>query len=215
MADTIITGALLGEIEAEYDRAVARRDMLQANLDEALEAVEELQRKLQTIRDAISIALEFRHETQVPLVDEALRKRLEGKTVKGMLVALASEKTPPVFRVVEVKRKLARAGMFKDEDTAAQGIYPVLRRSPETFERLSPGRYALKHSANGSRSTPAKAAPGLRKKVAEIRAHYPGWTREQVRDHLLATGWDFGQKRPIYAVNACFANLNRESETET
>lgn len=197
---TILTG-----LQAEHSKALAR-------LAAAQEAADELQRKITTIQDALDIAMEFGGEN-APL-PEPERDRLSKMTIKQMIISLASEKDPPVFKVTDMNRRLVRAGMFRDMAAAAAGVYPVLGRNKDIFHRVSPGKYrVLQPELNGLRpASQGDGQSGLRERVAELRQEHPDWTRGQVADELVKAGWDFGSKRPVFAVNACFANAGRHGK---
>ncbi len=147
-----------------------------------------------------------------PAIDEQLRQKLAGKTVKEMIIELASENDPPAFRVVDINKRLVQAGMFIDSQKAAEGVYSTLGRNRRSFLKLGKGRYLVNPEAAGLTSgkqgnQKAMGATGLRERVEAVLREHPTWTREQTAAELQRQGWDFRGKNPTWAVGACYARL--------
>ncbi len=193
----------LRRLEAEYQQADARAQL-------AIEEREAKSRERTIVLEALEIHRRLFGGEQ--LIDEALRRQLAGKTVREMIIELARENDPPKFRVVDMNKKLVKAGMFVDVQKAAEGVYSCLGRNPKSFAKINKGLYVV--TENGripiERSKSKRpGATGLRDRVASIRAEHPEWKREDVVTELQRLGWDFGSTNPIFAVGACFASLAR------
>ncbi len=202
---------MLEEIEADCLRLEARTHSAKAEWEARLAERDSVYRTRELYRQR------FRGPALSPTVDERLRQRLNGKTVREMIIDLAQEKDPPVFRVVEINQRLVQAGMFPNSQKASEGVYSTLGRNANSFEKIGKGRYMVKPGAARVPAEPVKAkagiapgAHGLRDKVAEIRAAHPTWTREQTAAELERQGWDFGGKKPVFAVGACYANMSQK-----
>ena len=141
MAELTATERELAEMLKKLDDD---RTRLEARAQAAHEALEENNRRRQSVLDVLDMYREARGIQAAPLaIDEGLRERLMGKTIKQMIVEVARERDPPIFKVTDMNRRLVQAGMFKDEAAARAGVYSVLGRDSKTFRKLDRGRYLV------------------------------------------------------------------------
>lgn len=210
-------GLLLKEIEAECEKLEAREQQVKEALESAYQKRDTLQGALAVYRD------HYRLPTSQVLVDEVLRQKLVGKTIKEMILTVALESQPPIFRVVDMNRKLVQAGMFKDEVAARDSVYSTLGRNTKTFIKLSKGQYMVNpervvvaqvsfadQQGNGN-----QGEDSLRKRVVAILRDHPDWSRRQTVEELQKQGWNFGGKKPIFAVGMCYASIKKQSKLDT
>lgn len=207
---------LLTEVDAECER-------LERRIQQTKDTLGAVRDKRVILQRALNI---YRERYQLPateeIVDSSLADKLRGKTIKQMILAVALESQPPIFRVVDMNRKLVQAGMFKDEVGARDSVYSTLGRNTKTFIKLSKGQYMV----NPEQTITAQASfedrqvkqsqngDSLRERVIVILRDHPDWSRQQTVEELQKQGWDFGEKKPIFAVGMCYASIKRLSDTK-
>ena len=111
-----------------HEREEAAKEL--TNIDEQLRAVEttmSIYRKTYTP-----------HE---PAIYKTISSELKGKTQLEALVHIAS-KSGGQFRVVDAKRLMSEAGMFRNPKNVLSMLYTIINRSGK-FEKISPGVYKL------------------------------------------------------------------------
>ncbi len=204
---------LIRSREAERDRVQARL----AQTEEDLARIESELTDLQNVRDL------YRKEYNLPAspegIDEELRERLQGMTVKQMMIIIARISDPPMFRVAELNQKLVKAGMYKDLPEAANSVYSTLGRNTKTFIKVARGQYMLNPATITDQPELELSVPpsnrrksnvtGITDKVYAIRSEHPSWTEEQVVAELRGQGWDFRDKDPANAVRMALKNIGR------
>lgn len=200
---------LLTEIEQDIARLESRLSSVQADLDSKNEEREHVFRTRELYRQKTRVA---------PTLDERLRQRLAGKTVREMIIELAKDNEPPKFRVVDINTKLVEAGMFNDRRKASESVYSAVGRDKRAFLRLGEGEYlyvpefdeAVVRARGGSDIGDADIV----ERVNSLRALHPEWNRRQVTDALIRSGFNFGSRKPIFAVGAVFMRDSRSTTSK-
>lgn len=123
-------------------------------------AAEETRERLETWERAIAMWREAHPEarvssTEVPGAAAELFERFRNRSTREMLIDLARE-NHGVLVIKEAGRRLAAAGLFKDEANAAKNVSTTISRSEDIFEWIGRGRYRL---ADPAVSVPATPSP--------------------------------------------------------
>ena len=119
-----------------------------------------------------------------------------------MLVEIA-ERVGGYLKVSEAVDFMLQSGVSDDRRTIQANIYSALRRG-NRFKKMKPGEYRfLNHIRKEDDGKPS----GVRQAVKEVKERNPQWTKREVLNHLLKTGFDFKGKKPANAVNITWAYL--------
>lgn len=148
---------------------------------------------------------------------------VQGKSQRRILLLLA-ERNNGWLVVQHAISAMKEANVFGNDAGASAQVATLLGRSSE-FEQVVRGVYRLKAESPVVENVDAivpvttvvrrrsDTGTGLTKAVGELRFVHPEWTREQIADELLRSGWDFQGKRPHLAVSAVFAHQARKGKT--
>ncbi len=194
-----ITFALLAQVEREIEAITGNLALLSRQRDSLTEA-------MHIYKDRVSTAT----ATDTPKMLGLSHEEVQGKSQRTILHLLAA-KNNGVLVVREAVRLMGEAGVFASMKNATQMVYGVLRKTP-TFKRIAPGVYSL--VGNGEESalqlTTSVNTTGLVDRVRQLRNQHPDATRRIATGMLLAEGYNFGDRKPEFAVSAAWMNLERQ-----
>ena len=140
----------LGDFELLLTEVASECARLEARVLEDDDALDAACYKRDTLKAAINI---FRAHHRLPAVtgsDDALRQSFVGMTIQQVIVTLARQNAPPLFRGADMTRRLVQVGTFKDEISGAAGMYSIIGRHPKTFLRIGRGRYLVNPDLQGN-----------------------------------------------------------------
>jgi len=172
----------------------ARIERAKAEQKKAHISYEHWTRRVQTLEEALRLETIGQTPTEQ-------RKDLASMSVNNALIELAKEHGGFVV-TKEAIGILTKAGVFVTRGEANDNIHSTLRRSSH-FQRVRQGVYRL--LANGEQRQISRMPPLPGKSLSDIlvplEREHPTWEHQDFVKAVIASGYDFGDKKPGLAVN--------------
>ncbi len=131
------------EIQMLISELDKERDKIEQRLVACQRELATIEHKIGTLQETLGIYREHHGLPQpVVAIDERLRERFAGMSIKDMLVTMAQEQAGSLD-APRACRTLVQIGVFKDYRNASGSVYPTLIRNPDLFEKISRGQYRL------------------------------------------------------------------------
>ncbi|MFH1640112.1 MAG: hypothetical protein ABIB93_07400 [Chloroflexota bacterium] len=192
---------------------VQTQEML-ARIERELESIQMEAEKQMTVLKQRKWALEEALKTYRKMMGTGTRvlqsldpAEIAGKSQRGILQLIA-ERNEGLLVARQAIKLMKDAGVFGDSPHADAAVYSTLNRSPE-FTRVGGGIYRLDHhklaEVRQKANRPAKnhVVPA----VIELKEKNPRMTKEQIRDVLIARGYNFGHKKPGRVIHMAWVQL--------
>ena len=192
---------LISDWEKEHQNLSAKIEALEEKIEELDEERGHLEEKMITAQALIQ-AYKEKHNIAVFSSLSNISNVLANKSYPEMLVEIA-EKAGGYLRVSEAVDFMLHSRVSDDRRAIQANIYSALRRS-NRFKKMKPGEYRF---VNHIRKEDDGKPSGVRQAVKEVKGKNPQWTKREVLNHLLKTGFDFKGKKPANAVNMSWAYL--------
>ena len=130
----------------------------------------------------------------------------DGKPVNAHLIVLA-RRNDGILETREAIAQLVEAGIYESRVDANDGIHTTLRRSKD-FEKVGRGIYRHIHRFQ---DIPNRSAPNIKiaDLVEQILRPDPSLTNAQIVDKVRRQGFDFGDKKPAFAVHMAAIHARR------
>ena len=199
------------------------QELLDRTEQKLKELQDETDRKMQPYLDrrwALIEALEAYHElmgTETMQAAKALTNEdIQNRSQMDILKLIASRNAG--LLVVRVAIKLMKeAHIFGNPDNADGMVYSILSRSKE-FQRVGKGVYKLNEEHEEKRSSKPSirrhSLPGLKEAIKTLKTKRPELTKDEVRDTLVRTGFDFQGRNPMRSVHMAWVNLGYSKTNE-
>lgn len=139
---------------------------------------------------------------------------IQGKSKREVLHLIARRNNGWLIAQLGIQLMM-QAGLLS-EDSGSAEVYTLLGQNKDEFIRVKPGIYYLSDFEREITELLQKAETRVRlvDKVAILRAEHPTWKAKNVCQELLHSGWDFGNKTPIFAVTMSFAYLAKRKKAQ-
>lgn len=180
----------------------------QRQIDEAKSRIAKYERENAVLKEALAIYREKAGNGRLHIDNFSLSKEdVEGKSQMEILRLIAS-RNGGLLLVKEAVRAMKEAAVFGNPDNADAAVYSALNRRG-TFVKVSPGLYRLMPettvppNTGNTKQEDTSVADAVRK----LKEENPSLTSKEIKDRLLAGGFDFQGKNPSSSVNMALARL--------
>ena len=200
---------LIRDWETERESLEFRIGTFQEKIDELMDEQEAIDEKMVAAQALIQAYKEKHNIRVIPPLSSA-SSSLVNKSYPEILIEIA-QKGGGYLKANDVVELMLQSGFSNDRRAIQANIYSALGRMvrDNRFKKMKPGEYRyLNHARKDKNGRPS----GIRQAVKELKENKPQWTKREVLNHLLKTGFDFKGKKPANAVNMSWAYLGYSNE---
>lgn len=194
--------------EKLYEILLADIEKRQAKAKQELVELEAAKKAIATTSDYVR---RIRSEPDMrPLPAEAVHDKSQ-----RVILHLIAKRNNGWLIVQSAIKLMIDAGILT-EDTASAQVYTLLRQNKDEFMQVMPGIYYLSDTERQITESLQKTETRIRlvDKVASLRIEHPTWTPKEVCKELVRSGWDFGNKKPIFCVTMAYAYLAKRKKAQ-